>query len=354
MAGSDLLTQAEIDALLRGVDGGDVDTIAEAGGGGSGILGYDFASQDRIVRGRLPTLEMINERFGRNFRSSLFNLLRRAPSISVESVRMTKFGEYVHSLYMPSNMNMIKVKPLRGTALIVLNPKIVYSLVDCYFGGSGRFYTKIEGREFTPTEMRVVNKVLGMIFDDLREAWAPIFRLTFEHIGSEINPQFANIVTPSEVVVVSSFHIDLECGEGDLHITLPYSMIEPIREILDAGVQSDVTERDQRWLNSMREEMFTAPVTLKSTLTRIKINLGELNALRVGDVLPIKMPETVLARVQGVPVFRGKFGISGEKTALKVVEVIRAADPYHRGVQLEDLDLEDEDDSSGDALIEDD
>ncbi len=319
----DILSQDEIDALLTGVDSGDVETESDDAVDDGQAKSYDFSSQDRIVRGRMPTLEMINERFARNFRITLFNFLRRSPTISVDGVQMTKFGEYIHSLFMPSNLNLVKVRPLRGTALFVMNPKLVYSIVDSFFGGDGRFHTKIEGRDFTGTEMQVVKNVLHKIFEDLKEAWAPVLDVTFEHAGSEVNPHFANIVTPSEVVVVSTIHVELDNGGGDLHLTLPYSMLEPLREQLDAGVQSDTSDYDQRWINSLREEIKKAPIELNSTLTETTISLRELNQLKEGDVIPIDFPDSVIADVEGIPVFRAQYGLSRGNRALKVLEMLR-------------------------------
>ncbi len=320
---TDILSQDEIDALLTGVDSGDVETDKDVPVDPEAVKSYDFNSQDRIVRGRMPTLEMINERFARNFRISLFNLLRRSPNISVEGVQMIKFGEYIHSLFMPSNLNLIKIRPLRGTALFVLNPKLVYSLVDNFFGGDGRFHSKIEGRDFTQTEMQVINNVLQLIFTDLTKAWKPVMDVSFEHAGSEVNPHFANIVSPTEVVVVSSLHIELEHGGGEVHLTLPYSMIEPIRDLLDAGVQSDVSDYDERWIRSLQEEIKNAPLTLSCNLTDIEITLGELKHMNSGDVIPIEMPENVMATVDDIPVFKAQYGLSRGNHALKVSEMIR-------------------------------
>ncbi|MBI4696176.1 MAG: flagellar motor switch protein FliM [Gammaproteobacteria bacterium] len=326
MANADLLSQDEIDALLSGVDSGDVDTTPEDSGEPGSARNYDFASQDRIVRGRMPTLEMINERFARNMRIRLFNMLRRSPVISVEGVQMVKFGEYVHTLLMPSNMNVIRIKQLRGSALIVCNPKLVFSLVDCFFGGDGRFHTKIEGRDFTGTEMRIIRKVLEHAFASLTEAWEPVMPVDFEYVGSEINPSFANIVSPSEVVVVSQFHIDLEGGAGYLHVTMPYSMVEPIRELLDAGVQSDSTEKDLRWCQMLQDEVKSAPIEVNSMLTTVDVSIGDILKLRPGDVLPIELPETVVARVDDVPVFRAKYGVSRGNLALKVTQMMHHSD----------------------------
>jgi flagellar motor switch protein FliM len=339
MASPDILSQDEIDALLSGVDSGEVETNQDQPIDDGQPRSYDLTSQDRIVRGRMPTLEMINERFARNLRISLFNMLRRSPDISVEGVQMIKFAEYVHGLFMPSNLNMMKVKPLRGTALIVLNPKLVFCVVENYFGGQGKFHTKIEGRDFTATEMRIIRRVVDLIFEDLKDAWQPVMPVEFQYTGSEVNPVFANIVTPSEVVVVSSFHVELEGGEGDLHVAMPYSMIEPIREILDAGVQSDIDETDERWINSLRQQMKHAPVTLQSTLTTSEVKLGQVLNFKPGDVIPVEIPETVTANVNGVPVFRAKLGVSRGNCALKMVAPIKAHVPQpHVNISLESLD----------------
>lgn len=321
MAANDLLSQDEIDALLHGVDSGDVETQGEEAGEGE-AHSYDFTSQDRIVRGRMPTLEMINERFARYYRTSLFGMLRRSADISVSGVQMLKFSEFVHTLFVPTSLNLIRVNPLRGKGLFVLDPKLVFSVVDNYFGGTGRFHTKIEGREFTPTELRVVKMLLDLAFVDMREAWKPVLQVQFEYVGSEVNPQFANIVSPSEVVVVTTLHIDLEAGGGDLHICLPYSMVEPIRDLLDAGVQSDRGDKDERWEKSLREEILGAKVELSSVLTEAQISMRELAALKEGDIIPLDIPEVVEVCAAEVPIFRGQVGVSEGNYAIKIRERI--------------------------------
>jgi len=319
---SDLLSQDEIDALLHGVSGGEVATETDEEIPEGEIRGYDFASQDRIVRGRMPTLEMINERFARYFRISLFNMLRRAGEISVSGVQMLKFAEYVHSLFVPTSLSLVRVPPLRGTALFVLEPKLVFALVDNFFGGGGRFHTKIEGREFTPTELRVIQMVLDIAFTDLAQAWKPVMDVGFDYQGSEVNPHFANIVSPTEVVVVNTFRVELEGGGGDMHITMPYSMVEPIRELLDAGVQSDRSDHDERWARSIREEMKGARVAMKSTLVETGISLRELNELQAGDVISIDLPDLVTLEAEDTPIFRGKFGTHNGSRSIKISQKI--------------------------------
>ena len=318
MSTSDLLSQDEIDALLHGVDSGEVETGGDEPIDPLEARSYDFTSQDRIVRGRLPTLEMINERFARYLRTSLFNMLRRSADISVSGVQMLKFSEFVHSLFVPTSLNIARIPPLRGKSLFVLDPKLVFSVVDSFFGGSGRFHNKIEGRDFTPTELRVVQLLLDLAFKDLQRAWQPVLEVEFEYVNSEVNPQFASIVSPSEVVVVTTFNVDIESGGGDLYICLPYSMLEPIRELLDAGVQSDRGERDERWEMAMREEVMGASVEISSVLGEATLPLRVLAALQVGDIIPLDVSEDVEVCAGNLPIFRGKLGVHNNSYAVKI------------------------------------
>jgi flagellar motor switch protein FliM len=315
-----ILDQDEIDALIHGVDSGKVDTTAEPAP--NEARNYDFNNQMRIVRGRMPTLEMINERFARIFRVSLYNLLRRSPEIAVQPIQVKKFSEYVHTLHVPTSLNLVKMNPLRGTALVVLEPKLVFAVVDNFFGGTGR-HAKIEGREFTATEQRIIHMVLRNVFADLHEAWSHVAPLEFEFVQSEINPHFANIVSPSEIVVVTSFHIEVDGGGGNLHVTMPYSMIEPLREILDAGVASDRVEKDERWVVCLREEIEDAEVMLTTRLGRSSISLATLLNLKAGDIIPCDFTGKVTVLAEDVPLFRGSFGLSHGLQAVKVEERIR-------------------------------
>ena len=319
MAVQDLLSQDEIDALLHGVDDGLVQTEMAAEPGS--VKSYDLTSQDRIVRGRMPTLEMINERFARYTRISMFNMLRRSADVAVGGVQVMKFGEYVHSLYVPTSLNLVKIKPLRGTALFILDAKLVFKLVDNFFGGDGR-HAKIEGREFTPTELRVVRMVLEQAFIDLKEAWQAIMEVNFEYINSEVNPAMANIVGPSEAVVVSTFHIELDGGGGDLHVTMPYSMIEPVREMLDAGFQSDLDDQDERWSKALREDVLDVNVPLSATVARRQLRLRDILHMQPGDVIPVELNDELVMRANGVPSFKVKLGSHKGNLALQVVEPI--------------------------------
>lgn len=326
MSGNDLLSQEEIDALLGGVDDGTVST-RDDDADPEEARPYDLAAQDRIIRGRLPTLEMINERFARHFRIGLFNMLRRSPEISIRGVEMVKFADYVHSLFVPTSLNLVKIKPLRGTALFVIEPKLVVTAVDTFFGGAGRYPVKIEGREFTPVEARVIELILRQAFHDMREAWAPVLPLAFEASGAEVNPHFANIVSPSELVVVSRFHVELEGGAGDIHVTLPYAMIEPIKDLLDAGLQSDRDERDDRWSAALKQRMQDAEVELSTVLATPRLPLRRIMQLKAGDILPLDWPEAVELTVEDLPVYRGRLGTSNGKQAIQITEFVERDPP---------------------------
>ena len=329
---SDLLTQDEIDALLHGVDEVDEEDVVQ--GTAPGVTTFDFSSQDRIVRGRMPTLELVNERFARHMRISLFNMMRRTAEVSINGVQMLKFGEYVHTLFVPTSLNMVRFRPLKGTALITMEARLVFILVENFFGGDGRYHAKIEGREFTPTERRIIQMLLKLVFEDYKEAWAPVMDVEFEYLDSEVNPAMANIVSPTEVIVVSSFHIELDGGGGDFHVAMPYSMLEPIRELLDAGVQSDKGDTDLRWSKALRDEIMDVQVGLSTRLLQTDVSLRQLMDMKPGDIFPVIMPESLLVFVEDLPTFRAKLGRTHDKVAVRIVEKIKRPDSVKNELTL--------------------
>jgi len=333
---TDLLSQDEIDALLHGVDDGDVDTDDDDDLEDADAREYDFNSEDRIVRGRMPTLEMINERFARYLRISMFNMLRRSTEISVGGIQTLKFGEYIHTLFVPTSLNLLKMKPLKGTALLVIEPTLVFILVDNYFGGEGKFHAKIEGREFTPTEQRVIHMFMEICFIDLIKAWEPVLPIEFEFSSREVNPQFANIVSPSEVVVVSSLHVELEGGGGNIHITMPYSMLEPIRELLDAGIQSDKSDTDDRWSMAMADEIKSANVEIASTLAKTTLSLQEVMNLKAGDIIPVELDDEVNVFAENIPVLKAHCGIHNNQYAVKILGKVDRGTHMETGIPFLD------------------
>lgn len=329
---SDLLSQAEIDALLNGVSDGDIETDADefesefysepevsALEERGVVKEYDLTSQERIVRGRMPTLEMVNERFARFIRISLFHFLRRSAEIFISGIQVQKFSEFIQGLLVPTNLTVVKFHPLRGKALIVIEPRLVFTVVENFFGGGGQFYNQAEGREFTPTEMRVVRIIIDMIFKDLKEAWRPVMDMDFEYVSSEINPRFANIIGPAEIIVISTIHVELEGGGGDINIAMPYAMLEPIRELLDA-ISSDSGEIDGSWQAALRSEVMRVEVGVNSQLVEKTMTIRDVMRLKKGDVIPIDMPESVILKAEGIPIFEGKVGLSDGNYAIQIID----------------------------------
>ncbi|MCB1936304.1 MAG: flagellar motor switch protein FliM [Nitrosomonas sp.] len=312
----DFLSQDEVDALLRSATGeqDEEKQIEDT----SGVRNYDLATQERIVRGRMPTLEIINERFARLLRVGLFNFLRRTVDIAVGSVKVIKFSEFVRNLVVPTNLNMVHIKPLRGTALMVFEPDLIFLFVDNLFGGDGRYHSRVEGRDFTETEQRIIRQLLGVVFEEYEKSWKSIYPVSFEYIRSEMNPQFASIATPNEVVVCVSFDLDLGGNGGEFHICMPYSMVEPIRDILYSPLQGEQMEVDKRWVKSLSKQIQGAEVELVANLGETRVTFDQILSMQVGDVIPINIPESIHARVGDVPVMECRYGIINGQYALKV------------------------------------
>lgn len=318
----EFLSQDEVDALLKGVTGETSEVVEVADEQSTTARPYNLASQERIVRGRMPTLESINDRFVRLLRIGLFNLIRRTPEITAGPVRVLKYGEFVRNLSMPSNLNMVQVKPLRGTALIIIDPDLVFLVVDNLFGGDGRFHTRVEGREFTQTEQRIIQHLLSTIFEDYEKSWEPVYSVKFEYIRSEMNTRFANIATPNEVVVATTFNIGIGNTGGEFHICMPYAMIQPIRDILYSSLQGDHMEVDKRWVQMLSKQVQLAEVELVANLGQAPVTLRQILNMKEGDVISLEIPEAIVAQVDGVPVLECKYGVFNGQYALKVDKIL--------------------------------
>ncbi len=318
MAG-DFLSQDEVDALLRGVNGEEESNeIQEAN---DGIRPYNLATQERIVRGRMPTMEIINERFARLIRIGLFNFIRRSPEVSVGAVKVTKYNEFIRNLVVPTNLNIMSMRPLRGNALFIFDPSLIFIVIDHLFGGDGRFHTRVEGRDFTQTEQRIIKRMLDVIVTEFMASWAPVFPLQPSLIRSEMHTQFANIATPSEIVVSTTFNIELGTGGGALHICIPYSTLEPIRDLLYSSTQGDQAEPDKRWINLLKSQVQMAEVELVATIAKTSLTINDVMGLRIGDVISIDIHPNVQACVENVPVFDCTYGISNGQYALKIQKI---------------------------------
>lgn len=313
----DFLSQEEVDALLKGVSG-EADEAPGAAEDTGAVRPYDLGRQERIVRGRMPTMELINERFARYLRIGMFNFMQRGVEVSVAPIKVQKYSEFIRNLVVPTNLNLVHAAPLRGTGLIVLDPSLVFLVVDNMFGGDGRFHTRVEGRDFTATEQRIIRGLLGVIFEEYQRAWQPVYPLTFEYVRSEMNTQFANITTPSEVVIAISFTLEFSGNSSEMHVCLPYSMVEPIRDLLHSSMHSEQATSDNRWTSMLTRQLQTAEVEVVATLGTGSITLDQVVQLKVGDVIPIEIGDTVQANVGGVPVIESRYGIQNGQYALKI------------------------------------
>lgn len=315
------LSQDEVDALLQGVTGEDSTTDSEVAPT-EGVRNYNLATQDRIVRGRMPTLETINERFARLLRIGIFNFMRRSVEVSVGPVVVQKYGEFVRNLAQPTNLNLVQIKPLRGTSLFIFDPNLVFLIVDNLFGGDGRFHMRVEGREFTATEQRIIRRLLDVVFTSYKESWDPVMKLTFEYMRAELQTQFANIATPNEAVITTTFTIELGNSTSDLYICLPYSMMEPVRDQLFSTTQGDSSKVDRRWVRLLSKQVQSADVEVIAQLGEGELTLDQIMRLKVGDIIPIDIPPTVVATVNALPIMECQYGIFNRQYALRVTNMI--------------------------------
>lgn len=316
----DFLSQDEVDALLKGATGESDEAQEEEEKGG--VRPYNIATQERIVRGRMPTYEIINERFARLLRIGLFNFMRRTVDIAVGPVKVIKFSEFVRNLVVPTNLNMVHMKPLRGTALFVFDPNLIFLIVDNLFGGDGRYHTRVEGRDFTQTEQRIIQRLLNVVFEDYEKSWKSVYPVKFEYVRSEMNPQFATIATPNEVVVTVTFDIDMGNQGGELHVCIPYAMIEPIRDTLYSALQGDHLEVDKRWIKLLSQQVQGAEVELIANIGHTKVTFEQILSMQAGDIIPLEIPKTITAHVDGVPVMDCRYGIMNGHYALRVDALI--------------------------------
>ncbi|WP_341644406.1 flagellar motor switch protein FliM [Thauera sp. SDU_THAU2] len=314
---SDFLSQEEVDALLRGVTGeSDEPEVEEQST--EGVRPYNLGTQERIVRGRMPTMELINERFARYLRIGFFNYLHRNTEVSVGPIKVQKYAEFVRNLVVPTNLNLVTAKPMRGTGLVVFDPNLVFLVVDNMFGGDGRFHTRVEGRDFTPTEQRIIHGMLEVVFTEYAKAWAPVFKLEFEYVRSEMNSQFANIATPSEIVISTTFSLEIGGAQAEMHVCFPYSMLEPIRDLLYSTMQSDHITSDRRWIKLLSHQLRSADVELYCNLGSARVTLRDIVDMRVGDVIPLNVPELLQAEIDGVPVLECRQGTKNGQYAIRV------------------------------------
>lgn len=317
-----ILSQDEVDALLQGITGESQKLEKDDTATGGGVRDYDIASQERIVRGRMPTMEVINERFARNIRIGLFNMIRKSPEVSIGGVKVQKYSAFLREIVVPTNFNIVSVKPLRGLGLIVCDPNLVFAVIDSLFGGAGKLHTRIEGRDFSPTEQRVIQRLVDAIIFEYKRAWAGIYPLELDYQRSEMQPQFANIATPSEIVVATSFTLEVGETSGTVHICIPYSTLEPIRDVLYSTTQGDSSEHDQRWVKLLEHEIQAAEVALVVELAHAPATVEQLLSFKPGDFIELDLEPKIQAKVDGVPVIDCHYGTSNGRYSIKIDRLI--------------------------------
>jgi len=317
-----ILTQNEVDALLQGITGESQTPEQDEASAEGSTRAYDLANQERIVRGRMPMLEVVNERFARNIRVGLFNLIRKSPEVAIGGIKVQKYGAFLREIVVPTNFNIVSVKPLRGSALVVCDPNLVFAVIDALFGGAGKYATRIEGREFSPTEQRVILRLLQTLMAEYRKSWAGVYPLELEYQRSEMQPQFANIASPSEMVVTSSFALEIGDTSGSIHLCFPYSTLEPIRDVLYSTRQGDAGEPDRRWVQLLKTEIQSAEVEMVATLATAPATVEQLLSFKPGDFVELDLEQVIQAKVDGVPVFDCHYGTSNKHYAIKIDQLL--------------------------------
>jgi flagellar motor switch protein FliM len=322
-----ILTQEEVDALLKGVVGGEVETETDvpAKVDGGSYTRFDFTAQDKVVRGRMPSLDAIHDRFARFFRNTLTNMLRKMVDITTVSMDTLKFGNFMRSLPVPSSIHIIRVEPLRGNSLVIVETKLVFALIDSFFGGKGEGTMKVEGREFTAIEQRMLHKVVHAAIKELSNAWQPVYHLDFTYVRSEMNPQFAGIIPNEDVIVVVQFDVEMDEMSGNIMICIPYMLIEPIRDKLYASFHSEEKAIvDGDWINRLKEELMGVYVDVGVELGRMKISPRELSSLKPGNVVVLDkdMNEPLVVKVQNLPKFLGRPGKIKDNLAVDITATI--------------------------------
>ncbi len=318
----DILSQDEVDALLKGIAEGDIETekLEEA----SGVKVYDFTGQEKIVRGRMPSLDIANERLARNFRLSLSAAIRHMVDVTNVNVNITKFYDFMRGIPFPSSINVFKMEPLRGFGLLVFDAPMIFSLIEYFFGGTGKGYYKPEGREFTPIEQKIIHKVVLMFFDDMEEAWKPVYPLKPTYVRSEMNPQFVTIVTPVDVVIKVEFILEIEGKQCKAFLCIPYGSVEPIKEKLYSAFSADRDELDIKWLERLKASLKETPVVLRGELGKAALTVQDILEIKTGDILILdrRADEDVEVMVEGVSKFKGKFGVSRGNQAVKITSAL--------------------------------
>jgi len=315
----EVLTEDELEALKEGVVNGDVQVSGDHGRSGN-VITYDFHQPAHLLKARLPALDLVSERFSREFQTTLFSFLHRMVEIEAQELQMLKFIDYLSSLPVASSVNRVRINELNGSMLMSIDANLVYIIVDCFFGGPGKAGGNIAQREFTTMEKRIIERILNLAFQDLSKAWAPVSKLSFEYMHAENTGQMAGPTDSGEIVVVSKLKLKLNETECEMHLVIPYSLLEPLRPVLASGIRKERVDSDENWKRMLRNNLGEVEVQVNAIFTETEISLGELLSLKAGDFIPVNMTETTTLYCDDVPMFEGKVGMSNQTAAVRLTQ----------------------------------
>lgn len=321
-----LLSQDEVDSLLKGLDTGEVDVGEDLDSIGDDLETYDWATAGLNARGNMPLLEVINSRFCHRLRGALSSTLRKMVDVTPDPLETIKYGNFQRSLPVPTSMHIFKIEPLRGMGILVVESRLVFGLVEAFFGGSGSGSTKIEGREFTSIENKIIQKVVQMALLNLMEAWEDVHPIKTEFIRSESNPMVVNIIPTEELLISSKFEIELNKPLGNIIICVPYSSYQPVRYKLSGGYQDEEEEShfDQAWHNNMKAQLKGTEVGITVNLGHTFLNIRDVLNLQKGDIIVLEndFNRFLTARAEGIPLYKGYAGRYKNKKVFKVEQPI--------------------------------
>jgi flagellar motor switch protein FliM len=319
-----ILSQDEVDALLKGLETGEVEGDREPAEREGDYQACDWNAQGRNLKGNLPLFGLVNSRIAQALRSTLSGSLRKLVDVDPGQLEIIKFEEFQRSLPVPTSLHLFRMTPLRGMGLMVIESRLVFNLVEAYFGGSGVGSTKVEGRDFTPIEKRIIDKVVSMAMTNMREAWEEVFPIKAEFVRSESNPLAINVVPPSEFLLCVKFEVELNKSAGSITICIPYSAIQPIREKLAGTYQVEEVETDRVWINAVMDHLQDTEVEMSVDLGKTFLSVRELLNMKEGDILVLQkaVQGRLTAKVEGIPKFEGFAGKSRSKKVFRVENMI--------------------------------
>ena len=320
-----LLSAEEIEALASGLEDGSIDTTSGYNVS-MPVRKHDLAAEDSSLGVNVASLDMINERFIRLFRLGMLEVLRTSPRINPTRAQIVRFGDYLKGLRAPTSVNIVRMAPLRGYSMVVIEPTVVFSSLDSFFGGFGRGVGQLPpGRLFTPTETRIVKIILQVLFRSFKEAWSPVTAVDFEHVSSEINPQFAQIADENDLVVLSRFESEVTTqGAGFVDMVIPYVSLKPVRDLLRSRVQTGDgnEESDKQWRSQLTQAVHDAELDMRVVLGKFDVSLQQLQNMQAGDVMYFKKPDYARVHIEEMPIYEVEVGAMGGQVAIKIVEAI--------------------------------